>query len=97
MLSSTTTIIGIIAGIGTTVSFIPQVYQITKEKKTENISLTMFCIHTSGVLTWVAYGILQENFIIIAFNAVAFLCCSYILICLVVFREPQKQMETLPF
>jgi len=84
-------IIGITAGIGTTVSFAPQVYQIAKYKKTENISPVMFCIHTTGVGLWIVYGILQDNYIIIAFNSIAFIFCSYILLCIILFHQARTQ------
>jgi MtN3 and saliva related transmembrane protein len=72
-------IIGLIGGTGTTVSFLPQVYKVFKHKKTENLSPIMFCIHTTGVLSWIVYGILIGNYIIIMFNAVTFLLCLAIL------------------
>jgi MtN3 and saliva related transmembrane protein len=72
-------IIGYIAGTGTTISFLPQVYQVVRYKNTENISKCMFCIHTSGVMLWVFYGILIKNYVVIAFNAVSSVFCLTIL------------------
>lgn len=87
-------IIGIIAGIGTTLSFLPQVYQIVVYKETENISLGMFCIHTSGVGLWVVYGMLKRNFIIVSFNAISFILCTTILIHLLKDRLKQNEPNT---
>ena len=64
------TIIGLLAAIGTTASFIPQVLQILKTHNTEGISLVMYIIFTIGILLWLIYGILLADIPIIIANAV---------------------------
>ena len=73
------TIIGLTAGTGTTVSFLPQVIKVFKYKKTEDLSPIMFCIHTTGVTLWIVYGVLVNNYIIILFNAITLILCIAIL------------------
>jgi MtN3 and saliva related transmembrane protein len=49
--------LGFIAGILTTVAFIPQVVKIWKSKHTQDISLGMFAIFSAGVFLWLLYGV----------------------------------------
>ncbi len=54
-------IIGIAAGILTSVSLLPQLAKIIKEKKAENISYFMLGILLAGLGCWVWYGILKKR------------------------------------
>lgn len=49
--------IGILAACLTTVSFLPQVIQIIKNKDTKSISLNMYILFVSGTILWVIYGL----------------------------------------
>jgi MtN3 and saliva related transmembrane protein len=61
--------IGIAAGICTSVSQLPQLIRIIKEKKADDISYFMVCILLAGVSTWVWYGIMKKDYPIIFTNA----------------------------
>ena len=63
-------IIGLLAAFLTTSAFIPQVYNIYKEKKADGISLTMYVILFIGVLLWLLYGILIGSLSIIIANGI---------------------------
>ena len=65
--------IGLIAGILTAVSVIPQIIKIIKEKKAQNVSPMMFIILLGGNGTWFYYGLLIEDIPIMATNAFSFL------------------------
>ena len=45
--------IGIIAAIFTTLSFLPQAYQVIKTKDTSSISLGMYTMFVFGVFLWI--------------------------------------------
>jgi MtN3 and saliva related transmembrane protein len=62
--------LGFIAGILTTVAFIPQVVKIWQTKHARDISLGMFAIFSSGVLLWLFYGIQIGSLPVIVANAV---------------------------
>ena len=62
--------LGFIAGILTTVAFIPQVIKIWKSKHARDISLGMFAIFSSGVLLWLFYGIQIGALPVILSNAI---------------------------
>ena len=63
-------IIGQIAGILCTFSFIPQVVKIIKTKHTKDLSLITFSALSLGVFLWLIYGLMIKEFPVIAANAV---------------------------
>lgn len=73
-------IVGLAAGILTTISFLPQVILIYKTRHTRDISLGMFSLFTAGIILWLIYGILNKSVSVIAANAVTFFLSLYILI-----------------
>ncbi|MFH1665425.1 MAG: SemiSWEET transporter [Candidatus Omnitrophota bacterium] len=73
-------LIGVVAGLCTTVSFLPQILKIVKTGQTRDISLWMYIILTSGILLWFVYGILIGEFPIIMSNCLSFVLCLYIVI-----------------
>ena len=58
-------IIGLIAAVFTTVSFIPQVLKISKKRSAKGVSVSMYVIMFIGICFWLFYGIL--------INSIAFL------------------------
>lgn len=63
-------IIGFIAAILTTVSFVPQVYKIWKTKSAESVSLSMFLLFFTGVALWFVYGLLLGSISMIVANTI---------------------------
>jgi MtN3 and saliva related transmembrane protein len=74
------TIIGLIAGILTTVAFVPQVIKTWRSHSTHDISLAMFAIFTSGVFAWLLYGLMIEDLPIVVANAVTLALAGSILV-----------------
>lgn len=72
------TIVGMIAAICTTVSFVPQVLKVHKTRHTQDLSLVMYLIFSSGVFMWLCYGIMVKSVPIIAANGITFVLCIYI-------------------
>lgn len=66
-------IIGIIAGIFTTLAVLPQVVKTIKSKSVEDISKWMFICLLIGVGSWTVYGIMKEDFPIIITNGISFI------------------------
>ena len=66
------TIIGLLAATCTTIAFLPQVIKTVKTKKTNDISLLMYVILTTGILLWVVYGLLTIDLPIILANSITF-------------------------
>lgn len=65
--------IGYLAGILTTIAFIPQVSRAWKLRETRDISLLMLVLFAAGVLLWTLYGFAVSAPPIIAANMVTFL------------------------
>lgn len=63
-----TELIGIIAGVCTAMSLLPQLIKIIREKEARNISLFYLLILLAGLSLWVWYGILRKDVPIIATN-----------------------------
>jgi MtN3 and saliva related transmembrane protein len=79
---NTTQLIGIVAGILTATSMLPQLVKIIKHKKADDVSMFMLIVLLSGLATWIVYGILREDWPIIVTN-----CFSFIInVLMVIFR-----------
>jgi MtN3 and saliva related transmembrane protein len=65
-----TDLIGTIAAVLTTSSFIPQALKTFRTRDVSGISLTMYSAFTAGVALWLVYGILLVAWPIIAANAI---------------------------
>ncbi len=72
-------IIGTIAAILTTVSFLPQVIKTVKTRDTKSLSLPMYLLFVTGVILWIIYGISNKQAPIILGNTVTLLFASIIL------------------
>ena len=62
--------IGACAAALTSLSYIPQVQKAWPRGSTENLSLKMLVALTAGLLLWVGYGLLREDWVIIGANAI---------------------------
>jgi len=63
-------IIGLCAGTLCTISFIPQIIKICRQKHARDLSLATFCMLTAGVFLWLVYGIIIGSIPIIATNSI---------------------------
>lgn len=72
-------ILGLIAGVLTTSSFIPQVFKIVKTKDVASISLIMYVAFTIGILLWCIYGYVNNQIALFITNAIT-LCLSSLIL-----------------
>jgi MtN3 and saliva related transmembrane protein len=79
--------IGSFAGACTTLSFLPQVYQVFKTRSVKDISLGMYSVFVTGILGWLTYGILLKSPPMIIANAVTLVLSSTILILRIIWRR----------
>jgi len=75
------TLVGLLAGFCTTVSFLPQVLKTWRSRSTQDISLGMFLVFTFGCTLWLLYGILLRDIAIILPNVVTIALSTIILTC----------------
>jgi MtN3 and saliva related transmembrane protein len=64
--------LGFVAGLFSTVSFIPQVYKTYKTKSAKDVSMPMFIIYSISVFLWIIYGIWVSSTPIWTCNIIVF-------------------------
>lgn len=74
------TLVGMVAGICTTLAFVPQVLQVYKSRSAKDISLGMYAIFLSGVVLWLIYGVMINAMPIILANAVTLILAGAVLL-----------------
>jgi len=74
------TVIGLIAAVLTTISFLPQAIKTIKSRHTKDLSLFMYTILTTGVFLWFVYGILLMNAPLMLANGITLLFTATILV-----------------
>lgn len=72
--------IGSVAASLTTLSFVPQVWQVWKTRQTQAISLGMYSLFTLGVALWLVYGILLVSWPIIIANSITVILAGAVLV-----------------
>lgn len=75
-----TELVGSIAAILTTGSFIPQVLHTWKTRDVSGISLGMYSAFTVGVALWLVYGVLVMSWPIIIANVITTTLAAMVLI-----------------
>ena len=75
----TATLLGFVAGLLTTVAFVPQVTHIWKSRSARDVSLPAFTTFAVGVGLWLVYGILRHELPIILWNAATLVLAGAIL------------------
>ena len=78
---SLTEILGFLAAVCTTASFVPQVWHILKTRDTQAISLMMYLLFTVGVVLWLVYGIMIGSTPVVAANSITLVLALVILTC----------------
>jgi len=71
--------VGIIAGILTSISLLPQLVKIIRQKKAEELSIGMFITLLAGLALWVFYGVLRNDMPLIVTNGFSVLLNIWIL------------------
>jgi len=72
-------VIGSIAGLSTTCAFLPQVIRTWKTRSTHDISLGMFLLTVFGLVLWLIYGLVRNDWPLIATDAASLLLSATIL------------------
>lgn len=80
-------ILGIIAGILTSLAMLPQLLKVLKEKNVDDLSPLMLITLILGLSLWVWYGVLKKELPIIYSNAFAVLVNLSLLSCYFFYRK----------
>ena len=65
-------LLGLVAGLLTTVGFLPQIIKSMRKRRMEEVSLLMPLLLSAGLFLWLLYGIATNDVAIIIWNAIAF-------------------------
>ena len=89
------TVVGGIAAVLSTVSFVPQATKIIRSRDTSGISTGMYLVTVAGFTLWTAYGAMQTAWPIIASNSICLILSAFILTMkLLPQREKEKVADT---
>jgi MtN3 and saliva related transmembrane protein len=64
-------VLGLAAGLLTTVGFVPQLVKGYQTKRMDDVSLVMPMLLSAGMALWLGYGLMIDSFPIIFWNIVA--------------------------
>ena len=85
-----TTLIGILAALASTASFVPQAWKIIRSRNTASISATMYSVTVAAFLLWLVYGLRLQSWALVIPNAICLLLSGFILVMTLL---PQKHKE----
>jgi len=71
---------GVIAGLCSMASFIPQIIKIMKERDASSVSLRMYAVTTIGFMCWTIFGALSGSWPVMLANAV---CLALVIVILI--------------
>ena len=84
-------LIGYVAAVLTTASFVPQAWHTFTTRDVSGISLGMYSAFTAGIACWLAYGWLLGAWPIVIANTITLALASAILFMKLRFRERHPQ------
>jgi MtN3 and saliva related transmembrane protein len=72
--------IGVVAGVCSMTSFIPQIVKILRERSAAAVSLHMYAVTIAGFICWTAFGVLTQSWPVTFANAVCLALVTTILV-----------------
>jgi MtN3 and saliva related transmembrane protein len=85
-------LLGLVAGMLTTVGFVPQIIKGYNTKRMDDVSLFMPILLSVGMALWLSYGLVRNDLAIIFWNAVALLFN----LAIVVFKLKYRRKPAVP-
>jgi MtN3 and saliva related transmembrane protein len=73
-------IVGLGAGVCTSISLLPQLIKLVREKKSDDISLFYLVILFAGLSLWIWYGFLRNDIPIIVTNSFSLLLNAIVIV-----------------
>lgn len=61
---------GVVAGLCSIASFVPQIFKISRERQAQGVSLRMYAVTSVGFVCWTTYGALSGSWPVTLANAV---------------------------
>jgi MtN3 and saliva related transmembrane protein len=75
-----TTVLGLVAGTLTTLSFLPQLLKAWQSRSTHDISFGMLALFSAGLVLWIVYGLIVGDVPVIMANSVTLVFVGLILV-----------------
>lgn len=91
MSPSTIQIVGLAAGICTSISLLPQLIKLIKRKKAEDLSMFYLIILLVGLGLWIWYGAMREDIPILVTNSFSFLLNLIIIVLGLKFKHKYRE------
>jgi len=73
-------VVGTLAALCSTISFVPQVWRIVRTRETGAISPVTYSLTVTGFALWTAYGIGLRDWPLILTNSICFVLSAFILL-----------------
>jgi MtN3 and saliva related transmembrane protein len=74
------TIVGAVAGVASTTSFLPQLVKVLRTRDTSSISAGMYVVTVTAFALWVTYGVMLNEMPLILSNGLSLLMSGFILV-----------------
>jgi MtN3 and saliva related transmembrane protein len=81
------TSLGLVAGVLTTIAYLPQLLKTWKSKSADDLSWSMLIMLCTGIVLWLVYGVYVQDVPIIAANIVTLCFSSVILVLKVRYKK----------
>lgn len=72
-------IVGSLAALASTVSFVPQAWKIIRMRRTDEISVGMYALTVAGFALWTTYGVMLASWPLVVPNAICLVLAAFIL------------------
>lgn len=91
LLKDHTEIVGLVAGICTSISLLPQLFKLVKHKKAEDISLFYLILLFIGLGLWIWYGILRDDIPILVTNGLSLVINGIVIVLGIRYKRAHKE------
>lgn len=86
------TVVGALATLCSTTSFVPQAWKVVRTRDTSAISTGMYVVTVAGFSLWLAYGVLLGSWPLVVANAVCLALSAFILAMKVLPRRRKEEV-----
>lgn len=73
-------VFGVTAGLCSMMSFLPQIWKISRSRDASGVSLRMYAVTIVGFICWTVYGALSQSWPVTLANAVCLVLVSIIFV-----------------
>lgn len=83
-------IVGILAAIASTTSFVPQAWKIISTRDVEGLSFKMYSLTVTAFLLWLVYGVGKGDWALIVPNAICLMLTIFILVMIALPKDKRE-------